>query len=286
MAVDPTVYQSGDVVNLAAAAAVKVGQLVYWDSTNSRVALADADTMTTPAEWVVVKGRATANGDIVGVSKWAIFDDADLTLTLTTGHSYNPIFLSATAGSLTQTRPTAAGSLVQIIGKPFSATRYIINIKDPYEVVIPGELLESTSGEAALGSRTALDTGLFEGQQLNASTEYVLYGFYIPAGAIKLLKADLVNSEETATSEVYSFTVNGAIHDASWDTVTADTSESAKDITLSGTADDISFYDAVAAFDATNIFRPNSYVVCKVSHDAIGTGATLIFGMHLTALCV
>ena len=292
MAVDPTVYACGDIINIAAVAGVKVGELVYWDATNTRVAEADADSdgdAPLYAQYVVVKGRAVANGDIVGVSRFAIFDDADLAYTIG-----GPIFLSATAGGITQTAPTPAatqGALLQEVGRAMTATRYEINIRTPYRMEVPCQPLEYTGAEgfgavttAGTPTGVALDTGTFEGWTLNAQNEYILFGCRVPDNAIALIKAVLANAEEAATSRTITFTVASAIDDAAHDAVTAD-SLATQDI-MAGTADDIMEFSAGAAFDAANIIRPGAQLAIKVNAADTGTEAVLIFGMTLVFRCV
>ncbi len=77
---------------------------------------ADADAATPiPALLILMTGGRS--GDVVTACKRAILDDADLSLTVD-----GKIYTSGTAGGVTQTAPTAAANLVQVVGRALSAT--------------------------------------------------------------------------------------------------------------------------------------------------------------------
>ena len=284
MAVDPTVESLVEFPNLAAAAAIKVGDLVYWDSTNLRLAKSNATDSTKPAEYVVVSGRAAANGDTVGVSKRAIFSDADLTLTLTSGFYQNPLYLHTTAGEFNQTKPTGAGNLEQVVGRPLSATRYEISLKDPYVHT----LLMAYSG--VTGTAGPQGTGADMGIGLLAINDAVHYAARTPQNAVKLLRAEVsygdMGSAQIATGTTWSFTVDSGRNDDAYNAVTD--SIAAAEVPALSALDDVGVLDISAAFNATNIIQPGRMLelrILKVAEAAVNQDPS-VFCVMLSYLCV
>lgn len=96
--------------------AVKAGDLLGHDGTDWVKADADATTPI-PARLIAAVGGQL--GARITAFKQAIVEDADLALTVD-----GALYLSGTAGGVTQTAPPAAATLQQVVGRALSATRY------------------------------------------------------------------------------------------------------------------------------------------------------------------
>lgn len=194
------------------------------------------------------------------------------------------LYLSGTAGAHTATRPTTAAQLRQVVGVALTTEYAEIVVNPPREVDLPLEILETTSGESALGSRTALDSGLFEGIQLNAQNEHIIYGVRLPDNCISVQRAELLGAQESATgggtAPTFDLTVNSVVAEAVWDAVTADTSETGKTL-VTFVSDEVNVYEFSSALNATNIVRPGAFLAIKVNKADAGTVATLHFGGRL-----
>lgn len=233
---------------------------------------ADADAII-PAQLIAMIDGVS--GDLIPVAT----EMEVVSSSLTAG---SPVYLSTTAGGITATRPTTGGVLKQNIGVALSTTSALLKVKPFREVTIVGQVAESTSGEAALGSIVALDSGTFEGLQTNANGEYVTYIFRLPDNLVSILKGDLRAAAESADT-TFAFTVNSAVESEQWDSVTADTSLSAGAVATTGATDPIYGFDFSGALDATNIARPGALLAVKIVH-ANDTNANLFFGAYLVCL--
>ncbi len=269
--IDDAKFQSNVTVD-ASATTFLAGDLLAYNG--SAWVKADADTPATLFARAIcmesVQAGASASYAMPVCMEAMLFDtDAPYTV----GASY---FLSGTAGAHTATRPTSG--LRQVVGVAVSTSSLRMSIKVPMEVSVPFILAETTSAEAAMGSMVALDSGRYEGIQLNANAEYATYLVQLPENCVSVVKTNFRAAAESASSE-YAIEVNSAVpSDVSWDTVTADTTVTAGTVAVF-TGDDITSYDLVAnlALDATNIVRPGALLAIKFIHSN-DTDAALFFG--------
>lgn len=234
---------------------------------------ADADNAALYAR--LICGGYGKSGDTVTAYREAVMHDPDAPYTVDA-----PLYLSATAGAHTHTRPSTAGQVRQVVGVALTADTAHLRLTAPREVEVGLDVLETTSGEAALGSRVALDSGTFEGFQLNAVGEYVTFAAALPEGCVGVVKAELWAAQDAVPSgsPAFDFTVNSVVAGANWDAVSADVSETSKTLATNGAGDPIAFYDFSAALDAANIVRPGALLTVKVAKSDAGTDATLVFG--------
>lgn len=273
MASDPVILEGrqGVVVTLGGSAvAYKPGDLLAYAAGWLK---ADADDAATYAR--LVCGGYGKSGDMITAYREAVIYDADAPYTVDA-----LVYLAGTAGAHTHTRPTAAGQLRQVVGVALTTDTAHLKLAPPRETEVALAPIETTSGEAAFGSRVALDSGLFEGFQLNANGEYVTFAAPLPEGCIGVVKAEVWAAQESAPggSPTFSFTVNSVVAGANWDAVTADTSEANKTLAANGAGDPIAFYDFSAALDAASIVQPGAVLAVKVAKSDGGTDATLVFG--------
>lgn len=119
-----TKYDPDDCFNLIAAVDIEEGQLVGID-TDGKAALADANA--TPAagvasEAIGVAVRTAKAGAAVAVAPICTVDGFS---SLTKG---GKVWLSTTAGGVTQTRPATTGDIVQPVGRAKTATEIKFNV--------------------------------------------------------------------------------------------------------------------------------------------------------------
>ncbi len=113
-------------VNIPAGTTTTIGSPMSYSAVSGEVILADANV--------------TASQKLAGIAREAVAGPATITmwtpgaLCTDAGASHtvgNPLFISETAGDLTQTAPTTAGSLVQRVGWSLTATTFIYDPGPP-----------------------------------------------------------------------------------------------------------------------------------------------------------
>jgi hypothetical protein len=119
-------YATERALSVTTAAAIAVGELVGINSSGLAV-LADCNTTPIPARGFAVSGGASGariticrSGRVEGFTS------------LTAGGT---VYLSGTAGGITQTRPSTVGDIVQAVGYAVSATAIDFEIVDPAFVI-------------------------------------------------------------------------------------------------------------------------------------------------------
>jgi len=293
MAVLATVRACGEKINLPATAAIKIGQLVYYDGT--RLVVSTNTSPTSRAEYVVVAGRADVTDEIVAVAKWAIFDDADLTTYTESG----PLYLD-TAGGITQTWPVRAANvpkLRQIVGRCITSAataeanaavgaRYEIRIPDPRQQVVVMGVTKLTATTALV----QLDSG-FYGYDFPAASDALDLIAVVPPDAIAIVAAEVWHADEgdtaIATGTTWKFDVRIVEHSDAWDLAAHTDAIAAADVPTS-TADDIVVTSIMTGFDGTGLVQPGgliSLTITKVAEAAINQDP-IVIGVALTFLCV
>lgn len=117
-------YERQSAVPFQAGAAIAIGELVGVNGSGSFV-LAD-NNAATPIRAIGVAVTGGASGANLAMALSGVVEDTSLSLT-----PGQPVYLSATAGAITQTKPTAAESLIQPIGVAISSTKWAFNIVCP-----------------------------------------------------------------------------------------------------------------------------------------------------------
>lgn len=115
-------YLRETALSITTGAAVAIGQLIGIDSAGLAV-LADANSTPIPARGFAVSGGGTG-ARIAYVRAGRVEGFSSLTIGGT-------VWLSGTAGGITQTRPAATGDIVQAVGVAVSATAVDFWIGDP-----------------------------------------------------------------------------------------------------------------------------------------------------------
>ena len=235
--------------------AVTAGDMVYFDGTDWE--LADADDNTKYAEAVAV--NSYASGDVGVLCRSGIIRDTDAPFT-----QGNSMYLSATAGAITATRPTGAENLIQVVGFCIDTSRVVFEIKAPYEVTV--NLSPMTDGTAVYSQY-----GDFTGVLLGAAAQAAGYTFMVPQNTVgNVIQYLWWNGVGTAldASDTYTIDVSSGV-DAETTTATTDGITAAA---LTAGASDINRADVSAAFDATGVIKPGNIVAVDVDKAAEGTG--------------
>ena len=253
---DPHVEQATDkFAATIGSTAVTAGDMVYFDGTDWE--LADADDNTKYAEAVAV--NSYASGDVGVLCRSGIIRDTDAPFT-----QGNSMYLSATAGAITATRPTGAENLIQVVGFCIDTSRVVFEIKAPYEVTV--NLSPMTDGTAVYSQY-----GDFTGVLLGAAAQAAGYTFMVPQNTVgNVIQYLWWNGVGTAldASDTYTIDVSSGV-DAETTTATTDGITAAA---LTAGASDINRADVSAAFDATGVIKPGNIVAVDVDKAAEGTG--------------
>ena len=253
---DPHVEQATDkFAATVGSTAVTAGDMVYFDGTDWE--LADADDNTKYAEAVAV--NSYASGDVGVLCRSGIIRDTDAPFT-----QGNSMYLSATAGAITATRPTGAENLMQVVGFCLDTSRVVFEIKAPYEVTV--NLSPMTDGTAVYSQY-----GDFTGVLLGAAAQAAGYTFMVPQNTVgNVIQYLWWNGVGTAldASDTYTIDVSSGV-DAETTTATTDGITAAA---LTAGASDINRADVSAAFDATGVIKPGNIVAVDVDKAAEGTG--------------
>ena len=271
---DPQVIDaSGIVTNLTAGSTdLKEGDFVYFDGTDWE--LADNDDHTKYAQLVVISN--VKSGKLFAGARNGIIYDADAPYT-----QGGAVYVTAPAGSpssanFTQTRPSTAGNLVQVVGYAVSTSKFVFNIAVPREQTMHFPLIRATSAAASL------DSGIFSAiATLDAQNETGDFIFSIPENAISIAAAwVLLSAEASAGTPTFAVTTNTGLNNTQWDAVTADTSLSG--VAFEGTsADDLARKDVTGGMDATNIFKSSAIGAMRITKDDAGTDISLLWGLQI-----
>uniref|UniRef100_A0A6M3KKY2 Uncharacterized protein n=1 Tax=viral metagenome TaxID=1070528 RepID=A0A6M3KKY2_9ZZZZ len=200
MASDVLITDVEGIVHITLAGTVYAGNPLAHNGTNW--VQADASDAATNLYAQYIAGQDGVSGNIITAYKRCTLYDADAPYT-----ANSPLYLSATAGAITHTRPTTNGDVIQILGRAISTYEARVDIQAPreIEVFIP-----------AVGTYNALSGGSVEEPAVDGTTNEwagpdadsaaiaaVIVGRF-PSNIIGgLAEASLViNSQSTATIDI------------------------------------------------------------------------------------
>jgi len=257
--------------SLTLAGSVRRGDLLAY---SSGWVQADCNLAAGPLYAQYVALNAGRSGDsIKGCKSCVIYDEDGL-------HTADsPLYCSGTVGEVTTTRPSTAGDCVQVVGRSIDAKRSKIDLEAPKEIEVQAQFVTQGGAEA----KTALDGGLFYGDQLNAGTEASYYLLRIPENAIGITAAKMLCAVESDINFDYTISVREALHDDQWD---ANTADSATANTVNATPDDLYHLDVSGAFTWATIGEAGGYLGVQFLRDTAGVDAMLAIGLFVTFLCV
>lgn len=222
--------------------AVVVGNTVAKDSTANQVVLADASNALLPAFGIVV--------DVITTTSCVVRQFGEVnTVVVTGGGALTPggtVYLSETAGEITQTPPATAGSVVQKIGFAKSTTEVILGITPTF-----GGGIYAPDGTAAQPSMSFVsdpDTGFYRSaaNTIGIATGGVASATLAPTG--------FTFTQQTTNGSATVLTVTaGTLAAASASTETTDV--------YFNLSHSISFGDSVGPFATERVFRINPPVL-------------------------
>lgn len=258
------------------AGTVSQGQPIGYSSGWVR---ADADAII-PAQFIAMIDGVS--GDLIPVATEMEVSGSSLT-------AGSPVYLSATAGAITATRPTAAGSLRQNLGAALSTTSAFLRIRPFREIDIPMVPIKYTGAEGDTLDSTALDSSIeVFGYALNAQNEHITFVGRLPDNFVSVVRAPIASAQDAATgggtAPTISIAVASVADGVSWDSVTPDTSESSKTLSTNAAGDPVQEYDAAAALNATGVAVPGAWIFMDLLKSDAGTVETLVFGARMTVL--
>ena len=268
------ILEASPIFSVPAGEAIDRGELVYYSQTNSDYRLADANGtaetgIQTFAEFVALSSAA-ADGDTLLVAKSAVLRDSDANSFSSTVAS--ALFLSATAGKMTGTRPTGANNIKQVVGHAYGE----VGGTGAQIAVIDLVLRDETIQMSPMTDGTAVysQDGDFTGVLLGAVNEAAGYTFMVPENATGRVRAVYLwwSGVGTAldTSDTYTVDVAAGVDDET--NSAADDGIAAAALTVA--ANDLNRVDIIAAFsvDAVyDIIEPGNIVGIDVDKAAEGT---------------
>lgn len=269
----------GPVFTAAVASGVLPGSLVYHDGT--RFALADADAIGSPAQYICIGTDQYGGNDKRGtLCRRAIIEDTDAPYTLG-----DIQYTSTTAGAITATRPTGANDLRQVVGRAISTSQLEIEIRQPFEVTVQPDIVAGNQTDPLGGATSQLDSGNYFGGMTNAQNEVIGYTLMVPENAIAIVIAYLwLAAEATAGTPTFDMFVSSSNDGDQWDAVTQD-STIADSADEGAAADEIQRTDVTTAFDATDILHPGKLLGVRILKKDSGTDITQKYNLAVIFRC-
>lgn len=265
-------------VQIAASTTVVAGDLLYHDGT--AWAKADASAAASYAQLVALEsgdGDASDFKDEVEAAPYALIYDADAPYT-----QDEQQYLSATAGAITETAPTGASDIVQVVGKAWSTDLIEVNIKPPQEVTVQLPVAAFLATAAYL----VQDTGPAAGITLAAANDSVQYVWRVPRNCVEIVDVILGWSANIAldASDTYSVSSSSAADGEANDAVTDSIAAAALTVAIDTVTED----SIVAATNAAGFGVPGDWVHFDINKDAEGSAGDdpVIYGISLTYLQV
>lgn len=255
---DPIVRRArGVFIGTVGSTAVVAGDAVYFDGTDWE--LADADDNTKFAEALVT--QSFESGVVGTFCTECIIEDTDAPYTQGT-----TMYLSATAGDITGTRPTGANNLMQVLGFALSTTEVHARVKIPEEITINVHLIGD--GDAAFAQN-----GDYTGVLLAAANEAAGGSFMVPQNVVGnviqyLWWTNGASAPALDASDTYTIDVSAGVSD---ETTTA-TTDGITAASLAVADNDLNRADVSAAFNASGIIEAGNVVSIDVDKAAEGAG--------------
>lgn len=282
----------GPVFNVEMGVSCVPGDLIYFSASDNDWRLADADSNATYAQAIVCATPNTVvDGTVVTACKECYLVDTDAA-----AYSEDTqLYLSTTAGGFTETRPTGADDLRQVVGHSVAQTdsewgdadadktmMAHLKIRDPYEVYQYVPFVFGTD----VGAIFQLDSGNFGGAAVNAQNEVSFATFMIPenmVGTSPKIAYIWLAAEATAGTPTFDLFVSAANDGDQWDANTQDATIAAS-ADEGAAADEIQRTTVTTAFD-TNM-EPGRIVGVRVLAADAGTDIRFHFGLSLVWECV
>ena len=270
---DPYIRQArGVFTGTAGSTDIPAGDMVYFDGTDWE--LADASDNTKYAEGIAVE--AVSAGEVGVFCRSAIIIDIDAPYTQ--GDQY---YLSETAGDLTATRPTTAGSLRQLVGFGVSTSEVYMDIPPVREHHMSYNFRSNQTD-----TNQQIDTGNFIAATMNADDEDAGATFVVPTNAVGIEWASLYTLFEAVTGATdFDITVSSAADGEQWDATTADSTLVSQ--TASGAnPDEVHRVTCTTGFDATGIIQADNCIGFHAIYDGGQTDVGALLALEVVWLVV
>lgn len=245
----------GPIAILIGSTDVVAGDILYHDGTDWE--LADADDLTKFGELIAAESFSSGENGVGCMGGVLVDVDAPFTQ----GQS---MYLSATAGAITGTRPTGAENLAQIIGFAVST--------EEVKMWIPPLHEESTSHSPMTDGTAVYDQNAdWTGVLLGGTSEAAGYTFMVPQNMVERVIEYLwwtvgPSSPALDASDTYTIDVSGGIDD---ETTTA-TEDGLGAAALTVADNDLNRADVSLAFDGTGLIAPGNIVGVDIDKAAEG----------------
>tara|TARA_Y100000310_G_scaffold254715_1_gene261871 strand:+ start:4214 stop:4831 length:618 start_codon:yes stop_codon:yes gene_type:complete len=176
------------------------------------------------------------------------------------------LYLSATAGAITATRPTGAENLIQVLGFALSTSEVhfevqipkeiTINVTFPYTTHVAPQDRDNDFMGLGLDDTDAEVGGSFMVPQNCVSTQAVMATFWWCGTGTAL-----------DTSDTYTIDVSGGVDDET----TSATTDGITAASLAVAANDLANADVSAAFDGTGLIAPGNVIGVAIKKAAEGS---------------
>ena len=270
---DPVLNQLVDAaITIPSTVSCSIGDPMAINSSGAWVK-ADASDPSLYAQGVcVTDGKQADQIYQVDISKRAYISDADFPYTMNARQ-----YLSETAGAHTETRPTTAGALIQVLGRAVATNIVYFDIKSPrLENAYVGVSAYDTTAEPGLG---VTDAG-WAGPGIDGAGELVMtQPWRVPHNCCSgALVADLVFDSVNASAADIDVTVVGG-YDGASNVQDTGTGITAGDFDQADTDNIILTMDITTVLDS-GLFTPGRTFQVLVDADGM-TGEAVFLGMHL-----
>ncbi len=234
---------------------VKAGDLLYFDGTDWEKA--DADDNTKHAELIATSPQSA--GEVSVGCREAIIVDTDAPYT-----QGGAQYLSATAGAITETKPTGAENLNQVVGFALSTSEIAVECRVPVEHTI------SVSFPYNVNAAPQDRDNDFMGLGLDDTSAEVGVSVEVPPNAINVAVFARLwwcgTGTALDTGDTYTIDVSGGIDDET----TSATQDGISAAALTVAANDLANADVSAAFDGTGLVAPGNILGIAVKKAAEG----------------
>ena len=255
-------------VTLSSGVTTVVGSLLFHDGTN--YALADANDQTKHAQLVALQ---IGTAEQIDAAPYVVLADEDAPFT-----QDEQQYLSGTAGEITETAPTGASDLIQVVGVAHADDLIEIALRPPQEVTIQ----MPQAAFLATAAYLVVDVGPAAGVALIAVNDSVQYVWQVPRNCVEIVRATLAWSANITLDASDTYTVDtssaaaGEANDAVTDSIAA--------AALTVTADNVAEADISAAFNATGFGIVGDWVHVDIDKAAEGAGGDdpVMYGVALT----
>lgn len=198
MAYEPTIQYAEKIADLTLNGLVLKGNVLAHNGTNWVQADASDAATNLYGQYIAMQGGAS--GDVITGCKGCVLYDRDAPF----GSANATLYLSATAGAITSTRPATNGDVIQVVGRSISTSLARIDIASPQEKeeFIPANEYNLLDGGSLLEGRAVHDTiGEWMGTDVDGAYAAAIFSGFFPSNMVGApLAADLIVVTQSTTA--------------------------------------------------------------------------------------